>query len=152
MENQALLTRWQQLLGQSLGKSDWLVVDQSRIDAFADATLDLQDIHVDPQARATRNLGGTIAHGYLTLSLLPFLSKNLIRDHDDNRTILNYGLNHLRFLHPVPANSRIRLHCTVKTVEMKNNGVLVTLNNTIEIEGVDKPALVADILILLISQ
>lgn len=137
--------------GQSLGSSAWFKVDQSRINAFAEATLDFQDIHVDPQAEATKKIGGTIAHGHLSLSLLPHLIESLIIDHYDKRTVLNYGLNRVRFLHPVQADSRIRLLCTVKHVEEKPNGVLATLDNTIEIEGKQKPALVADKLVLILN-
>lgn len=150
MDNHALLQHWQQLEGQPLGTSDWLLVDQPRINAFADATLDYQAIHVNPEAEATRRLGGTIAHGFLSLSLLSYLIEGLTQPHNDNHTVLNYGLNRLRFLSPVPVDSRIRLHSTVTGVTDKGNGVLVTLHSTVDIESQEKPALVAEQLILLL--
>ena len=150
MDKETLTTHWQNLQGQSLGISDWLQVDQQRINAFADATLDHQIIHIDPQAEATKKLGGTIAHGFLSLSLLSHLVASLIGAHKDDHTVLNYGLNRVRFLTPVPAGASIRLQSTVKAVTTKPNGVLVTLDNTIEIEGKHKPAMVAEKLILLL--
>ena len=150
MDNQALLQHWQSLQEQSLGTSDWLVIAQPQINAFADATLDHQVIHIDPEAEATRKLGGTIAHGFLSLSLLSHLLEGLTSTHNDDHTVLNYGLNRVRFLHPVASDSRIRLHCVVNDVTDKSNGVLVTLDSTIEIDGQQKPALVAEQLILLL--
>lgn len=151
MEHKALLNDWQNRQGQAVGTSPWLCVEQARIDAFAEATLDYQAIHVDPSSEAATNIGGPIAHGYLTLSLLSYLIESLIKPYYDNRTVLNYGLNRVRFLNPVNAGSNIRLHCAVKCVDEKPNGILITLNNTIEIEGQDKPALMAEKLILLLN-
>lgn len=150
MDKQTLISHWQNLAGQSLGTSDWLQVDQQRINAFADATLDHQVIHIDPQAEATKKLGGTIAHGFLSLSLLSYLVASLTRPHKDDHTVLNYGLNRVRFLTPVPADANIRLQSTVKEVLQKSNGVLVTLDNTLEIKGNQKPAMLAEKLILLL--
>lgn len=150
MDNSELLSHWQQLQGSELGISNWLQVDQQRIDAFADATLDHQVIHIDPQAEATQKLGGTIAHGFLSLSLLSCLIEELTRSHSDKRTVLNYGLNRVRFLQPVPSGASIRLHTTVKDVTDKTNGILVTLDNTLEIDSVEKPVMVAEKLILLL--
>ncbi|MEM7257210.1 MAG: MaoC family dehydratase [Pseudomonadota bacterium] len=150
MDNAALLQHWQQLQGQSLGTSDWLQVEQQRIDAFADATMDYQVIHIDPQADATKKIGGTIAHGFLTLSLLSYLIESLTRTHTDNRTVLNYGLNRVRFLQPVPGDASIRLHASVKEVTDKSNGVLVTIDNTVDIQGQATPAMVAEKLILVL--
>lgn len=130
------------LVGQELGVGDWLEVDQERIDLFAEATGDFQWIHVDVE-RAGRELGGTIAHGYLTLSLLPALSVGLFVVEDASRT-LNYGLDRVRFLQPVPAGSRLRVRQRLKSAEPKSGGMLVRREYVIEIEGSERPACVAD--------
>ena len=131
-------------VGQSLGTSEWVTVDQHTIDTFAEATGDHQWIHVDVE-RAKREMPGgkTIAHGYLTLSLLPRLSHNVLHIRKRSRGI-NYGSNKVRFTAPVPAGSRVRLHQTLKNVEDIEGGVRMTFDNQIEVEGSSRPALVAE--------
>lgn len=150
MQNNELLSHWQSLVGTDLGTTDWLTIDQQRIDNFADTTLDHQVIHIDPQAPATKKLGGTIAHGFLSLSLLSHLSSTLTKTHIGDRAVLNYGLNRVRFLNPVPSGSDIRLHMKVKSVEGKTHGVLVTFSSEVEISDQHKPAFVAEQLALLL--
>jgi len=132
-------------VGQKLGPSEWLTVDQGMIDKFAEATGDHQWIHVDVE-RAKRELPGgkTIAHGYLTLSLLPRLAPTLMKVSKRSRGV-NYGSNKVRFVSPVPAGSRIRLTQTIKSVEpIEGNGVRVTSEMVIEVEGSSRPAMVAE--------
>jgi acyl dehydratase len=129
-------------VGQELGVSDWLAVDQARIDRFAEVTGDRQWIHVDVE-RARREIGGPIAHGLLTLSLLPAMTASAIEFRGVTRG-LNYGFDKVRFLSPVPAGARIRSRHLLKAVEPKAGGVCVTQTCTVEIEGADKPALVCD--------
>ena len=133
-----------QHVGRELGPSEWMVVDQSMIDKFADATGDHQWIHVDVE-RATKEMPGgkTIAHGYLTLSLVPRLAATLTRVKKRSRGV-NYGSNKVRFINPVQAGARVRLRQRIKSVEEIPGGVRVTSEMTVEIEGHDKPALVAE--------
>ncbi|MBW8269568.1 MaoC family dehydratase [Caldovatus aquaticus] len=133
-------------VGRKLGVSDWFTVDQKTIDLFAEATGDHQWIHVDVE-RARRELPGgrTIAHGYLTLSLLPRLAPTIYRIRNRSRGI-NYGSNKVRFTAPVPAGSRIRLHLTLKACEPIPGGQRLTFENVMEIEGSDRPVLVAETL------
>ncbi len=131
--------------GRDLGTSEWFAVDQDRINAFADATLDHQFIHVDEEAAAKTPFGGTIAHGFLSLSMLPYLMKDLSIVPEGILMGVNYGLNSVRFLNPVAVNSKIRAAATIKDVVEKHPGqYLVTYAVSVEIEGVDKPALVAE--------
>ena len=135
-----------QHVGRELGPSEWMTVDQPMIDKFADATGDHQWIHVDVERAKKEMPGGkTIAHGYLTLSLVPRLAATLTRVKKRARG-LNYGSNKVRFINPVPAGARIRLRQRIKNVEDIPGGVRVTSEMTVEIEGQDKPALVAEIL------
>jgi len=129
--------------------SDWLTIDQKRIDTFADATEDHQFIHVDPERAARTPMGTTIAHGFLTLSLLShFVGQNLTVPEGYQMTF-NYGLNKVRFLEPVPVNSRVRAQETVLEVTEKREGhYLVRSEVTVEIEGHPKPALVAESLMM----
>ena len=132
-------------VGRELGPGDWVTVDQDMIDKFADATGDHQWIHVDVE-RASRELpgGNTIAHGYLTLSLLPQMVYALYDIRHKTHGI-NYGSNRVRFISPVPAGSRVRLHMTLAEIEdAGDNGVRIHGSCTIEIEGEGKPALVAE--------
>jgi acyl dehydratase len=134
-------------IGQTLGPSDWITVDQAMIDKFAEATGDHQWIHVDVE-RAKKEMpdGKTIAHGYLTLSLLPRLVPQLLKVEKRSRGI-NYGSNKIRFTNTVPAGSRIRLKQTIKNVEdIEGNGVRITSEMVIEVEGKDRPALVAEVM------
>jgi acyl dehydratase len=130
------------LVGKELAVSDWLAVDQDRIDRFAEVTGDRQWIHVDVE-RATREIGGPIAHGFLTLSLLSALTASVIEFKGVTRGV-NYGFDRVRFLSPVPAGGRIRSRHVLKAVEPKAGGVCVTQTCTVEIEGADKPALICD--------
>jgi acyl dehydratase len=131
------------LAGTDLGHSDWKAVEQERIDTFADATDDHQWIHTDVEAAKDGPFGGTIAHGYLTLSLLiPLWSELLVIEDVDMK--LNYGLNRVRFPAPVPSGSKIRLHGTVAEVnEVGGGGVEVLADFTVECDQTDKPVCVA---------
>ncbi|WP_282795454.1 MaoC family dehydratase [Streptomyces sp. CC224B] len=131
-------------VGEQLGYSDWLEVDQKRIDLFAEATGDHQWIHVDPERAAGGPFGATIAHGYLTLSLLPVFVPQVMRV-EGMRMGLNYGTNKVRFPSPVPVGSRLRATAVLTAVEpTKDDGVQVTTAVTVEREGADKPACVAE--------
>ena len=136
-----------QHIGRELGPSDWMTVEQAMIDKFADATGDHQWIHVDGE-RAKREMPGgkTIAHGYLTLSLVPRMAATLLRATKRSRGI-NYGSNKVRFISPVPAGARLRLRQRIANVEpVEGNGVRVTSQMTVEIEGQERPALVAELM------
>jgi acyl dehydratase len=128
--------------GEHLGVSDWVTVDQTMIDTFAEATGDHQWIHVDPERAASGPFGRTIAHGFLTLSLLPRLVQQVYRV-DGVAMAVNYGLDKVRFVAPVPVDSRVRVSSSVLGVEEAGGGLRVRLESTIEIEGGDKPACVA---------
>ncbi|WP_205480041.1 MaoC family dehydratase [Sphingomonas arenae] len=133
------------LVGQELGTSDWLLVDQQRINAFAEVTEDHQFIHVDPEAAAKTPFGGTIAHGFLTLSLLTRLFPEEAVVLQGITMGVNYGFERVRFLAPVPVNSRIRARHKLLDIADKGGGRwLVTTEVTIEIEGEQRPALVAE--------
>jgi len=135
-------------VGQRLGVSDWVTVDQAMIDKFADATGDHQWIHVDVE-RAKREMPGgkTIAHGFLTLSLVAGLAHQIYDIRNRSRGI-NYGSNKVRFTAPVPVGSRVRLSQTLKNVEVISGGVRMTFESTMEVEGSARPALVAETLSL----
>lgn len=129
--------------GTDLGHTGWTEITQDRVDTFADATGDHQWIHVDPRKATHGPFGGTIAHGYLTLSLIIPLFNELLAI-DGTSMGVNYGLNKVRFPSPVPVGAKIRLHGTVGDVtEVKGNGVEMTLDFTVEIDGTDKPACIA---------
>ena len=131
-------------VGEEVGVSPWVEVTQERIDTFAKAIDDFQWIHVDPARAKGSPFGGTIAHGFLTLSLLSHLSERTF-GFTDRRMGVNYGLNRVRFTSPVPSGSRVRARFTLAKYEpIDGNGVQVTWNTTVEIEGADKPALVAE--------
>ena len=135
------------LVGQELGVSDWLEITQDRINRFADATGDHQWIHVDVE-RATKELGAPIAHGFLVLSLIPFLAKNIISYQGVGRGI-NYGLNKVRFTNMVPVGCRIRMRVKVESCEMRAGAYQLITSCTIEVEGEDRPACVAESVSLL---
>ncbi|MCB4820675.1 MaoC family dehydratase [Roseicella aerolata] len=136
-------------VGKKLGTSDWLVVDQRMIDQFAEATGDHQWIHVDVERAKKEMPGGkTIAHGYLTLSLLPKLNQGIFRVKKRSRGV-NYGSNKVRFTAPVPAGARVRGHLTLKNVETIEGGARLTMESTVEVEGSERPALVAETLSLI---
>jgi len=130
-------------VGTDLGPTDWLVIDQARIDQFAQATSDHQWIHVDPQRAADGPYGDTIAHGLLTLSLVPHFMHQLYRV-DNVAMAINYGFNKVRFITPVPVGSRLRAASKLTTVTEVSGGVQATLTTTIEVEGSDKPAAVVE--------
>jgi acyl dehydratase len=136
-------------VGRRVGTSDWLVVDQAMIDDFAAATGDRQWIHVDV-ARARREMpdGRTIAHGFLLLALLPRLAAAIVRVRRSSRAI-NYGTDRVRFIAPVPAGTRVRLHQVLKRLESVAGGVRLGWENTLEMEGTARPALVAETLTLI---
>jgi acyl dehydratase len=147
-----LVAQYQPKLGTEIHCGPWLVIDQQRIDAFAAASGDRQWIHTDP-VRAAREspYGATIAHGYLTLSLLPYLTESnapgfFERNYPGMRLRLNYGLDRVRFPAPVPVGSRIRAHTVVTRVEKSSEAVQFTYLLTVEIEGNQKPACVAEFL------
>jgi acyl dehydratase len=137
------------LVGQEVGVSDWLEITQSRVNEFADATGDHQWIHVDVE-RATREIGGPIAHGYLTLSLIPHLSAGLLPVKGVTRGI-NYGSDKVRFTNMVRVGKRIRLRQKLLGVEPKSGGVQLKSQCTLEIEGEERPACVAETLSLLFT-
>jgi acyl dehydratase len=131
-------------VGQEVGVSSWITIDQARINAFADATEDRQFIHVDPQAAAATPFGGTIAHGFLTLSLLSRMAAEATLLPDTLKMAVNYGLEEVRFLAPVRSGGRVRGRFTLDSVDEKGPGrVLMRHRVSVEIEGEDKPALTA---------
>jgi acyl dehydratase len=134
-------------VGQELGVSGWTAVDQDRIDAFADTTGDRQWIHVDVErARTESPYGTTIAHGFLTLSLIPALSKDNYRV-DNAKIGINYGLNKVRFLAPVSAGSRVRVRSDLVDARRVNDTTVdLTVRQTVELDGSDKPAAIAEII------
>jgi acyl dehydratase len=134
------------MVGHKIGASDWLTIDQAMIDKFADATGDHQFIHVDPERAAQTEFGGTVAHGFLTLSLMAALSSEADLPRLAGVTLgLNYGSNRCRFLAPVRSGKRIRAHFNLLDVEEKRPGQFQqTIEYTVEIEGEHKPALIAE--------
>jgi acyl dehydratase len=133
------------LIGEEIGTSDWLEVTQSRINAFADATEDHQWIHLDSErAKTDSPFGTTIAHGFLTLSLLPHLAAQAYQVQGDFKMGINYGLNRLRFISPVPSGSRIRARFNLQSVEDVQGGLQLAVVATVDLEGGQKPALVAE--------
>ncbi len=137
-------------VGEELGTSDWVSIDQERVNTFADATGDHQWIHVDEERAKAGPFGGTIAHGYLTLSLLPWLGSQVFSI-DTPGAKLNYGVNKVRFPHPVLVGQRIRLTVTLGEVVDLPAGKQVSLRHVIEIDGAAKPACVAESVVLLLS-
>lgn len=131
-------------VGQPSGTSSWILIDQQRIDAFAEATDDHQFIHVDPATASQTPFGDTIAHGFLTLSLLSAMGAQAMLLPDTLKMAINYGLEKVRFLTPVRSGKRIRAHFTLDSVDEKGPGkVLMRHRVSVEIEGEDKPALTA---------
>lgn len=137
-------------VGTHLGYSDWVEVTQARIDAFAGATGDHQWIHVDPERAAAGPYGSTIAHGYLTLSLLPALGATIF-DIDGVRMKINYGMNKVRFPAPVPVGSKIRCGARLESLERTFKGANLITTYTIEIDGAQRPALVAETIRVLVG-
>ena len=140
----ATLDEMRASVGQLLGSSDWITVDQDRINAFAETTEDRQFIHIDPAAAAQTPFGGTIAHGFLTLSLLSRMAADVMRVPDTTKMAVNYGLDRVRFIAPVRAGKRVRGHFTLASIDEKAPGQLLFHHDvTVEIEDELKPALTA---------
>jgi|TARA_B100000809_G_scaffold263405_1_gene316575 acyl dehydratase len=138
-------------IGQDLGSSDWFEVDQDRINQFADATLDHQFIHVDSE-KATPLFGSTIAHGFLSLSLIPHLTAQAVLAPENLKHVFNYGLDKVRFINPVNVGSKVRTHSKLLSVDDKGDGRYLTKTEVVmEIEGVDKPAYIAETLSMFIT-
>lgn len=138
------------MIGQENGTSDWVLIDQERINRFADATEDHQWIHVDIEKAKKGPFGGPIGHGFLTLSLIPIFSKSAKYLPEGLKMGVNYGLNKVRFISPVPVGSRVRSRMVISAVEEKEPGrILLITTHTIEIQGQDKPACIAEALALL---
>lgn len=133
------------MVGMPLGVSDWLLIDQDRVNQFADVTLDHQFVHVDPERARATPFGGTIAHGFLTLSLLVPLCLDFIPELENRSLLVNYGFDKVRFVAPVRVGKRIRAAAKLTEVaERKPGNVILKLDVTVEIENEDKPALVAE--------
>ncbi len=143
MKTYATLAELQALVGEVLASSDWLRIDQPRIDQFAQATGDHQWIHVDPERAAAGPFGATVAHGFLTLSLLPLMGETAF-DVADVKMGINYGLNRVRFPAPVRVGSQLRGHFKLLAFEPLPGGAQLTLEVTMELQGSDKPACVAE--------
>ena len=137
------LSEMQAMVGEHVGTSDWITVTQERINLFADATGDHQWIHIDPERAAKGPFGTTIAHGFLTLSLLPEMSASAM-EVLDTRMGVNYGLGKVRFPAPVPVGSRLRGHFKLTKYEPLEGGAQLTVEVTMEREGSDKPVCVAE--------
>ncbi len=136
--------------GEEIGPSDWITLDQERVNAFADATGDHQWIHVDVERAKDSPFGGTIVHGYLTLSLLPLFTSELF-SLDTPGAKLNYGTNKVRFPAPLPVGSRVRATASIAEVSETKAGTQLVTRYTVEVEGSDKPACVAETVVLLLS-
>jgi acyl dehydratase len=140
-------------VGKEIGVSDWLTIDQKRIDTFADCTNDHQWIHVDAQKAAQGPFGKTIAHGFLSLSLVTYFALDLMPVPEGALMVINYGLDKVRFLHPVAVDSEIRDRVVLKDVVEKEGGrILLITENTIEIKGIEKPAAVVDLLFMCFTE
>ncbi|AAN70386.1 MaoC domain protein [Pseudomonas sp. XWY-1] len=143
------VTELSQYVGKELGHSEWLKIDQQRINLFAEATGDFQFIHVDPEKAAKTPFGGTIAHGFLTLSLIPKLIEDILVLPQGLKMVVNYGLDSVRFIQPVKVDSRVRLKVKLgEVVEKKPGQWLLKAIATLEIEGEEKPAYIAESLSL----
>ncbi|MGF6780732.1 MaoC family dehydratase [Paraburkholderia sp. GAS334] len=144
MKNFEKIADLQPLVGESIGTSDWLLIDQQRVNLFADATGDHQWIHVDVERAKDGPFGGPIAHGFLTLSLLPAFFETAFEIHE-TRSGLNYGLDKVRFIAPVPVGSRLRAHFRLLAWEaLAAGGAQLKIEMTVECDGAKKPACVAE--------
>ncbi|BCX68212.1 MaoC family dehydratase [Pseudomonas izuensis] len=144
MKSYETLAELQGLVGEVVGTSDWVTIDQQRINTFAEATGDHQWIHTDPERAAKGPFGKPIAHGFLTLSLLPTFMTNAFELRNVKMGV-NYGMNKVRFVQPVPVDSRLRGHFKVQSFEpLEGNGAQITYEMTVEIDGAAKPACVAE--------
>jgi acyl dehydratase len=141
---------FQEAVGNESATGDWMEIDQEIVNQFADVTHDHQFIHVDPERAKATPFGGPIAHGFLTLSLLTHLGASANPENPDPARFdgvimgVNYGFDKVRFINPVPVGSRIRVHSLLSKVELKGNAIQQTRTMTVEIDGQEKPALVAD--------
>ncbi|MFJ7812630.1 MaoC family dehydratase [Pseudomonas asiatica] len=143
------VTELSQYVGKELGRSAWLKIDQQRINLFAEATGDFQFIHVDPEKAAKTPFGSTIAHGFLTLSLIPKLIEDILVLPEGLKMVVNYGLDSVRFIQPVKVDSKVRLKVDLAEVTEKKPGQwLLKAIATLEIEGEEKPAYIAESLSL----
>jgi acyl dehydratase len=147
MTTKLTLTELEASTDRDLGTSEWETIDQRQIDLFAEATHDHQWIHVDPEAAAQGPFGTTVAHGYLTLSMLPYFVSQVLNV-TDVRMGINYGTEKIRFTAPVPVGSQVRLKATLRDSERRGEGVLYRLGIEVEIKDSDKPALVGEVLYL----
>ena len=139
------VTELSQYVGKELGHSEWVKIDQQRINLFAEATGDFQFIHVDPAKAAKTPFGSTIAHGFLTLSLIPKLMEDILVLPEGLKMVVNYGLDSVRFIQPVKVDSKVRLKLELTEVTEKKPGQwLLKATATLEIEGEDKPAYIAE--------
>ena len=137
------------LVGKEIGTSGWIAIDQAMIDSFAETTMDRQFIHIDPEGAATTPFGGTIAHGFLLLSLLSRMSYDALPRLENSEMTINYGVNRLRFLSPVGADAHVRGRFVLAGIERKTQDrLLLTYDVTVEIDAGPKPALVAQWLVL----
>lgn len=147
------IDRIPEYVGKELGVSEWLIVDQDRVNAFADATLDHQFIHVDPEAARQTPWGSTIAHGFLTLSLIPYLTSEIAIVPEGTVMVINYGTDKVRFLEPVKVGSAVRARVLLADAGGKGSGrMLFKTKVTVEIKDNEKPALVAETLMLAITE
>jgi len=136
-------------VGREIGVSDWLTIGQDRINAFAECTEDRQWIHIDPERAAKSRLGGTVAHGFLVLSLLPKFLESIPLLRMKYKMAVNYGLDRLRFVAPVHPGIRIRNRAVLRAINKRGfRKLLLKIENTVEIEGKEKPAAVAELLVL----
>jgi acyl dehydratase len=143
------LAEYQSRVGTEIGRSNWIVIDQERINAFADVTLDRQFIHVDPQRAKLTSFGGTVAHGFLTLSLLSVMAQESLPAIEGSTASVNFGMNSLRFVAPVRCDQRVRGRFTLKGMSERSPGVQqLLLAVTVEIDNETKPALVAEWIVL----
>jgi acyl dehydratase len=150
MRDSLPLAEYRSRVGTEVGVSDWVLVDQARIDAFAEATGDHQFIHVDPVAAAKTPFGTTIAHGFLTLSLIPMMTYGSVPGIEGAKMGVNYGLNKLRFMAPVKSGKRVRARFNMVAVDDRPDGSIQTTTSvTVEIEGETKPALIAESIALI---
>ena len=147
MATQLTIAELEQSAGRDLGTSSWHTVDQEKINLFAEATGDHKWIHVDPDRAAEGPFGGTVAHGYLTLSLLPMLMSEVVSVTDAQMGV-NYGTEKIRFTAPVPSESRVRLHAKLLRAERRGPGVVYHVGVEIEVENQEKPALVGEVVYL----
>jgi acyl dehydratase len=149
MTEKLTLKKIKKYRGREVCLSDWFEITQDRISDFAECTEDRQWIHVDIKKAKKSPLGGTVAHGFLVLSLIPYLSRKSEIFSYDCKMMVNYGVNKVRFIHPVRPGSRIRNRAVLEKVEKRGfRRILAHVQNTLEIEGEDKPALVAEVLVL----